>query len=121
VNNFGEIDIGGAGAQATARIVVPPDSPFFINNGPIDVDGNLLVTGTFINNSTITIEHGVAQFQSASSGSAAAAIVLGEDATLAFTGFFANTSVSFAAGENGRLLIGAPYAANTLRTVNGFD
>ena len=120
VNNFGEIDIGGAGAQATGRIVVQPGS-VFVNNGPIDVDGNLLVTGSFTNNSTITIEHGVAQFQSASSGSAAAAIVLGEDATLAFTGFFANTSVSFAAQENGRLLIGAPYAANTLRTVNGFD
>jgi hypothetical protein len=120
VNNFGEIDIGGAGAQATGRIVVQPGS-VFVNNGPIDVDGNLLVTGFFTNNSTITVEHGVAQFQSASSGSAAAAIVLGEDATLAFTGFFANTSVSFAAGENGRLLIGAPWAANTLRTVNGFD
>ena len=47
--------------------------------------------------------------------------MLSEDATLAFTGYFANTSVSFAAGENGRLLIGAPWAANTLRTVNGFD
>ena len=120
VNNFGEIDIGGSGAQATGRIVVQPGSTF-VNNGPIDVDGNLLVTGAFANNSTITIEHGTAQFQTATSGSAAAAIVLGEDATLAFTGFFANTSVSFAAGENGRLLIGAPWAANTLRTVNGFD
>ena len=121
VNNFGEIDIGGSGAQATGRIVVQPGASF-VNNGPIDVDGNLLVTGgPFINNATITVEHGVAQFQSISPGNAAAAVVIGEEGTLAFSGFFGTSAVSFEGGENGRLLIGSPFSATSLRTVSGFD
>lgn len=121
LSNFGDINIGGAGQQATARIAILPGSSF-VNNGPINVDGSLLVTGgPFVNNSTISIQHGTAQFQSVSPGAGAASVIIGEDATLAFTGFFANTTVSFAPEENGRLLIGAPFAANTLGDVNGFD
>ncbi|CAA9373666.1 MAG: hypothetical protein AVDCRST_MAG64-123, partial [uncultured Phycisphaerae bacterium] len=61
LNNFGNIDIGGSGAQATARLNLSGGA--FVNNGPIDVDGNFLVGGggPFINNSTFTIENGIAQ------------------------------------------------------------
>ncbi len=122
VNSFGDIDIGGSGAQATGRISVAPGAGF-INNGPIDVDGNLLVGGGgfFTNNSTITVQHGVAEFQSIQPGNGSAAVVIGEEGTLSFSGFFTNSAISFAAEENGRLLIGSPFAANTLRTVIGFD
>ncbi len=68
-----------------------------------------------------SLEHGVAQFQQITPGNAAAAVVIGEEGTLAFSGFFGTSAVSFEGGENGRLLIGSPFAANTLRTVSGFD
>jgi len=93
----------------------------FNNNGPIDVYGDLLVNGAFANNATITIDRGVGQFQSATTGTGTGAIVIGEAATLAFTGFFANNSVAFEPGETGRLLIGTPFVADTLKTIIGFD
>ena len=122
LNNFGNIDIGGSGAQATARLNLSGGA--FVNNGPIDVDGNFLVGGggPFINNSTFTIENGIAQFQQTATGDAAGSYVIEKNGTLAFTGFFTNAAVSFAPEANGALLVGSPYAATqTLRTIRGFD
>ncbi len=63
VNNLGEIDIGATGARAIARFDIAPFASF-TNTGPMDIDGNLLIRGgAFINNSTITVRHGTAQFE----------------------------------------------------------
>jgi hypothetical protein len=122
VNSFAEIDIGGTGSQATANFSLGAGATF-ANNGPLEIDGNLLVAGagSFINNSTITIKHGVAQFQSMAPGSTAASVLIGQGGALEYKGTMANSAIAFESGENGRLLLGTLFAATSLRTVIGFD
>lgn len=120
--NFGNVDIGGTGQQATARVFVNPGAAF-VNNDTIDVDGNLFVSGggQFINNGTLTIENGVAQIQQAAGGDAAGSYVIGKGGTLAFNGFFNTATVSFAPDANGVLTVGTPFSQPTLRAIKGFD
>jgi hypothetical protein len=124
VQNFGEVDIGGSGNQATGRLVISQNARFE-NYGPIDVDGSLLVQGggdgAFVNNGTVAVQRGIAQFSRVETGTQSGSFVIGENAALAFNGNAGNASVSFEPGKNGTLIIGTPVNANTVRTVIGFD
>lgn len=121
LNSAADWTIGGSGAQGTATFLIAPGS-VFRNNGPIDVDGNLLIRGggAFINNGSVQIDNGTLLVENFSLGEANASIVIGERATVEFVGF-TNSNVSFERGETGRLLLDTPLALNNLGPVKGFD
>ncbi|SDB74843.1 DUF4214 domain-containing protein [Belnapia rosea] len=118
LSSYADFHIGGSGAQATAHFNTAW-SPFR-NYGSIDVDGNIIVNGYFINNGTVTIENGTAFFQQVAVGDSLAAFVIGENGVLEFGGY-SNASVNFASEANGRLMLDSPWDASSVRTINGFD
>jgi hypothetical protein len=122
VQNLGDWDVGGAGAQARASLNIAA-GVVFEDYGTFDVDGLLLAGGggAFVNNGSLKIEHGTAQFASVATGTQSGSFVIGEDGALEFTGKAGNTAVGFEPGEAGRLLINSPMDAGTVRTVIGFD
>ena len=122
VNNTGTIHFGSAGHDVTATMTGTQFFGRFINNGTVDVHGNLVANNAlyFVNNGTVQIEHGTAQFAYQGTEAPEASYVLGPEGTLSLTGYGGGGKVAFAPGSNGHLVLTNPYIYSA-PTVSGFD
>ena len=102
LNSFADMAVGGSGAQATLNVQIEPGTAF-INNGALEVNGNLLVRGdgAFVNNGSLAVENGTVLIQNLAFGLSVSSFVIGRAGTLEIGGF-TNAAFAFEPGNMSR-------------------
>jgi Domain of unknown function (DUF4214) len=121
VANFGEMHFGATGVPTTTTLSLSPGS-VFRNIGVFEVSGVLetIGGGFFVNNGTVSVDGGVLVISNIAPELARSSFIIEDGGTLELNGI-TNSTISFAAGTNGRLLFDQPGAANSVGAIRGFD